>query len=322
MTLYYKTYNSRKDLQMKYFNQFYKELENLSYCIYSKYKYNKPKNWKRIKKYEQKKNGFYAEAFQNENGRVVLVYRGTDTGHGINELRKDLGADIKLSVKKIPQQAYDAYLAYEDINNRYDNVLVTGYSLGGSLAQIVCNETGAEGITFAAYGVGDIVASKHTSQITNFGNENDPIFKWNMHNQLGTNYIIPDSDTSLESGKSLSKHMPNQIGDVSKAIEQKDLYVKAQQNRYVLDRYLKKYYDENLLVPSNRIFHTQEMNVRDMDEETLKQYVNQYYDNDYKFPQKEELDRRVRFGELIHVESYVRSGGTTVNGYYRRYPKN
>ena len=198
-------------------------------------------------------------------------------------------------------------------------VLVVGYSLGGSLAQIVCNETGAEGITFEAYGVGNIVEPKYTTQITNFGNENDPIFKRNIQNQLGTNYIIPDSDTSLESGESLSKHMPNQIGDVSKAVKQSDLYVRAQQNSSVLDRYLKKHYDESLLVPTNRIFHKLEMNVKDIDEATLKQYVNQYYDDNYKFPEKAELDRRVRFGELIYVQDYVRSDGTKVSGYYRRY---
>ena len=53
----------------------------------------------------------------------------------------------------------------------------------------------------------------------------------------------------------------------------------------------------------------------------MKQFVSQYYDDDYKFPKKEELDRRVRFGELIYVSDYTRSDGTYVSGYYRRYPQ-
>lgn len=211
-------------------------------------------------------------------------------------------------------------MAYEDINNKYDNVSVAGYSLGGSLAQIVCNETGAEGITFEAYGVGDIVKPKYTTQIINFGNENDPIYKINIQNQLGVNYIIPDSDSSFESGKSISKHMPNHIGDISKATKQEDLFIKAQQNKYVLDRYNKKYYDENLLDPSNRIFYENEMKIKDMDKATLKQFVDQYYDNNYSFPKREELDIRSKLGELIYVDSYERSDGTKVSGYYRKYP--
>ena len=57
-----------------------------------------------------------------------------------------------------------------------------------------------------------------------------------------------------------------------------------------------------------------------MDEKTLKQFVNQYYDNNYKFPQKSELDLRSNLGELIYVDNYKRSDGTMVKGYYRRYP--
>lgn len=81
----------------------------------------------------------------------------------------------------------------------------------------------------------------------------------------------------------------------------------------------KRKFDESILMPSNRIFLGNEK-MKDMDEETLKQFVNQYYDDDYKFPSKEELERRVRFGELIYVESYTRADGTKVSGYYRRYP--
>ncbi len=35
-----------------------------------------------------------------------------------------------------------------------------------------------------------------------------------------------------------------------------------------------------------------------------------------------DMERRVRFGELIYVENYTRSDGTKVSGYYRKYPKN
>ena len=37
-------------------------------------------------------------------------------------------------------------------------------------------------------------------------------------------------------------------------------------------------------------------------------------------PTKDELDKRVRSGELVYVDSYTRGDGTTVSGYYRSYP--
>ena len=186
---------------MKYNNKFYKDIEKLSYHVYKESKYEKPDEWYSIKVYENKNNGFYAEAFENKVGQKVLVCRGTDTSKGINEMRKDLGADLKLWISKVPQQAEDAYKAYLKINTR--------------------NNT---------------------------------------------------------------------------------------------DDYTKKYSDD-IFTPSNRVFYENEMKIKDMDDETLKQFVNQYYDDNYKFPKKEELDRRTNFGELIYVEDYEKGNGTKVNGY-------
>ena len=39
-----------------------------------------------------------------------------------------------------------------------------------------------------------------------------------------------------------------------------------------------------------------------------------------KFPSKSELNMKTFLGELIYVNNYVRSDGTKVSGYYRRYP--
>ena len=121
---------------MKYSKQFIKELEQVSYYVTDSNKYKKPYSWQSIREYEKIKTGFKAEAFQNRNGKIILVYAGTNPRTKENDYN-----DLLLGSKKFPQQAYDAYLAYEDLNNRYDNVIVAGYSLGGSLAQIVCNET-------------------------------------------------------------------------------------------------------------------------------------------------------------------------------------
>ena len=229
--------------------------------------------------------------------------------------------------KRIPQQANDAFLAYEEFNDRYGNgdTIVIGYSLGGSVAQNLCNETGARGLTFEAFGVGDIVKPKYTAQIENYGNESDIIFNVNRDKQLGTNYIIPDDERPLNKRQGIDKHMPNQIGDVSKAVKQEERYQQAKDNSYILDGYLSKNYykyDDSLFDISNRIFpRNSGIPIKDRSPEEIEQIINQAFDDAGEFPSKSELDRRVRFGELIYVENYTRSDGTKVSGYYRRYPE-
>ena len=53
----------------------------------------------------------------------------------------------------------------------------------------------------------------------------------------------------------------------------------------------------------------------------IQEMFRQYYDNGYKLPSKEDLDARVRTGELIFVHEYTRANGVKVSGYYRAYPK-
>ena len=51
-------------------------------------------------------------------------------------------------------------------------------------------------------------------------------------------------------------------------------------------------------------------------------YFSNIIANDWKTPSKNTLDERVKSGELIYVDNYVRANGTKVNGYYRRTPYN
>lgn len=301
---------------------FYKDLQKLNDYIYHTKQYDKPKGWQYVDKYDDKKTGMYAEAYQNYNNEVVMVIRGLE-----KESIKDFYAAVPMELNIIPAQVEPAYKFYSQLNDKYENVLISGYSLGGSVAQILGNDLGAETVTFEAYGVGDFINPKHTENIINFGNENDPIFLKKIDKHLGTTYVIPNKNFNNDNiyfsenqysisnikNMNLEKHFPSNYGDISKAV----LYVPP---FFKLNVFYDKYKDD-IFTPQNRVFYNKEMNVKDMDEEMLKQYVNQYYDNDYKFPKKEELDRRLRFGELIYVEDYVKDDGTKVSGYYRRYPQ-
>ena len=310
---------------MEYPTNFIKELEQLSYHVNNSQKIHRPINWRSIEKYENSKTGFKGEAFINKNGQKVLVFAGTDP----LSIKDDFNDLQILKLKKMPEQAEDAYQAYSKLKSRYEeneDIIIVGYSLGGALAQIVCNETGARGVNFAPLGVSDIVKPKHVNQIINFGNENDTLYRGTFDELLGTRYVIPDGDTSLSKGQSIIQHhMPNKIGDVSKAIKANDLSYKAMKNSYILDGYINRNYynyDDSVFDISNRVFYQDSGKaMKDRSPEEIRQIIEQFYDNGENFPKKSDLDRRVRFGELIYVEDYTRSDGTKVSGYYRRYPQ-
>ena len=63
---------------MKYSKDFIKELEQLSFHVNNHKDAPRPLNWQRIRTYEYKQTGFYAESFQNKNGQKVLIFAGTD----------------------------------------------------------------------------------------------------------------------------------------------------------------------------------------------------------------------------------------------------
>lgn len=80
-------------------------------------------------------------------------------------------------------------------------------------------------------------------------------------------------------------------------------------------------YNDEMFDLKNRVFYKSEFPSNKENSHLIKEYVHQYYENNGKMPTREDLDKRVRTGELIYVESYTRSDGTKVSGYYRRYPR-
>ena len=85
--------------------------------------------------------------------------------------------------------------------------------------------------------------------------------------------------------------------------------------------YVKQIFKDRILDPANRVFHKGEVTMNDLDNPKIKDvYLDQALENK-QLPTKEELEKRVSTGELVYVEKYTRSDGTTVSGYYRSYPK-
>lgn len=157
----------------------YEELRNLCIATYNKNTY---KNWKVLSNYSDT-SGVYIKLFQR-NDKVVFAIRGTEIPQ-----YNDFKADLVMKQKQIPPgQAYRAQQFYETIKNKY-NVIFTGHSLGGSIAQYLGQKYGNTTVTFAAYG---LKSNKNCSNIVNFGCELDPVFISNIDHQSGSVYILPD----------------------------------------------------------------------------------------------------------------------------------
>lgn len=148
--------------------------------------------------------GFAAVAYRNKNsGEIVIAYRGTD----IKEAA-DLQNDISIAIGKTPKQYQDAILFYDEVAKKYGkgNIILTGHSLGGALAQLVGAETGATTVTYNAPGVVHLLpeiginssaSPSSYSNITNYNIANDILNILNIADglvQLGSSYIIPSTN--------------------------------------------------------------------------------------------------------------------------------
>lgn len=123
--------------------KFDEELKDLSIYVYQNGKGKIPQGWKRILKEQNPGTGFYSEAFYR-NGEIVIVYRGT--GDETDKVTSDLAMFTKL----MPAQKKDAQKMFDDVQKKYSSkrIVLTGHSLGGSLAQLVSAVTGRKAVTF------------------------------------------------------------------------------------------------------------------------------------------------------------------------------
>ena len=295
------------------------ELKALSMGVYKGNEKSIPRDWIKISEYD-KKSGFHGEAFYKD-GKVVIAMRGTE-----KEDKKDWQNDINMGMKKLPNQYVDAQKFYEKVKKDFPDqeIIFTGHSLGGSLAQLMSNKTGHETVTFNAYGVRDILQGNvrdNLENIRNYGNVDDSTYNLNLNNQLGNTYVIGYGQGSeyitktangeyLGGTKPLEHHFIETMGALEDAVEYKPNRLEGQVN---MDIDFKD-------IDTNRIFTNEEIGQMSQDEYSrLESFINQQVATGKVMPEAQ-AKQQVQAGNLIYVNSYTRSDGTEVKGYYRSRP--
>lgn len=296
------------------------EMKNLSAGVYEGNEKLIPSDWTHLKEGKNEKSGFCGRAYY-KNGIIAISLRGTE----LNDIG-DLNNDASMGVNNLPNQFIDAQKFYEKIKSKFpkQKIVFTGHSLGGSLAQLMANQTGCEAVTFNAYGVGDLVpgsARDNFDNIRNYGHIDDTVFNLNLNRHIGQVYIMGHSKDGDYMTRSLSGdylggtypleyHFVETMGDLEDAIEYKPYPLKGRIKTSI------DYKD----VDNERIFTNEEIGQMSTDEfNRLEGFIIQQMKKGKVMPEAF-AKQQTQAGNLIYVNSYTKDDGTVVKGYYRSKP--
>lgn len=136
--------------------------------------------YKPVNKLEDPETGLRVVTYQKKND-IIVAYCGTNDD-------KDFVSDAQMAMNEVPEQYEKANQYYLDTvaKNPNASVVLTGHSLGGSLAQLVASrhkETSA--VTFNAFGIKSILKNPETKTKDYF-----------QDNKNSFNYIIEGDPVS------------------------------------------------------------------------------------------------------------------------------
>lgn len=169
---------------------FLRELKELNQYLYTN-PHKNFKNWELLDSYSDT-SGVFIEIFDIGNNEVLMAVRGTDvnlTQVSVKDAINDIENDINIYLNKLPKQYKIVETFYNNNKNKYFKFILTGYSLGGSLVQMLGGEFNIETYTFEALGTKQIKQSNGNS-VTNFINVLDAFVHPTIKNQVGEIYVM------------------------------------------------------------------------------------------------------------------------------------
>ena len=139
---------------------------------------------------------------------------------------------------------------------------------------------------------------------------------WN--NKIGREVVQDLKREYGDSWKHLSEDMKKDLAaeKIIKHMREGDMITHPSDPRRFWNMDLERIKDKD------KVFYKGEFDTLDEEsqEKMLRQYSRQFVENDWKMPEKAELNKRVVSGELIYIDDYTKADGTKVSGYYRRKP--
>ena len=134
-----------------------------------------------------------------DTNKVILVNRGTESSlFTPGETIKDVRNDLTMGVGALPAQFASAQLAYDAAKDvaaalgvAPSDIVITGHSLGGALAQLLGASYGNQTETFNAYGAGNLlgelgIAERGFTNIVNNVLDGDPVSVLPGSKMIGT----------------------------------------------------------------------------------------------------------------------------------------
>ena len=178
--------------------------------------------WKTLNKYNDLSNNpaFTFKVYE-KNNQVVLALSGTNIFSG-----NDWYNGLKTITNNVPSQYEEAQKVYDEVERDYgkENIKLTGYSLGATLANMISCKTGTPSTAIAPPG-GYFITQKDKntfsygdSNIVTYGRKNDIFFGHQLNDQLGKIYLLPNIK-----GTGIDQHYLHnfQAGDAKYAQEYK-----------------------------------------------------------------------------------------------------
>jgi hypothetical protein len=331
---------------MKNFNEHKQTLDLLDGVQHNK----DVRGWSTLHEFDNvSQNKSFTSKVYKQGNKIVIALAGSTE---IN----DASDDLAILFGRRPPQYDDAKLLYEKVKAKYPNANIesTGYSLGGTLSNLLSHHTGIKSTALAPIGSKSIADKDHIefpygdSNIKTYGRESDIAFNFNKNRQSGEVNLLPDTQevpykegfpqhllhnytiydflqakpkTSDFQNSILTNNIANSIMNNTGQYQQPQIGNIAELlSNFNIDQSKYSGYT-NPLTGSNQIY-TRE----DVGNMTPAEFASNEKEIDAQMqvfngtmPTNQELQSETTklFGGVVYVNSYTRSDGTKVRGYYR-----